>query len=70
MNDHTTYIGMCCQCKEVHRLTSLAQKATLPEVLDTKTKMVQELASSNVGVGAGMWEGHQTFNLDCVFSIL
>ena len=39
--NHTTYIEMCCQCKEIHRLTILVQKATLSEVLDAKSKMVQ-----------------------------
>ena len=67
----STYIEMCCQCKEVHRLTTPVQKATLSKVLDAKSKMVQELASSNVGIEADMWEGHQTFNsLDCIVSIL
>jgi len=69
--ESSTYIEMCCQCKEVHRLTTLVQKATLSEVLDAKSKMVQELASSNVGVEADMRKGHQTFNsLDCVVSVL
>ena len=57
--------------KEVHRLTTLVQKATLSEVLDAKSKMVQKLVLSNVGVETNMWEGQQTFNsLDCVVRIL
>ena len=67
----STYIKMCRQCKEVHRLTALVQKATLSEVLDAKSKMVQELVPSNVGVEADMRERHQTFNsLDCIVRIL
>jgi hypothetical protein len=70
-DESSTYIEMRCQCKEVHRLTTVVQKATLPEVLDAESKMVQELASSNVGVEADMREGHQTFNsLHCIVSVL
>jgi hypothetical protein len=37
----STYIEVCRKCKEVHRLTAFVQKATLSEVLDAKSKMVQ-----------------------------